>query len=307
MASYLDTSAITDTKQFPVKKGTIDFLQNSHKVDTKEVVRALAGSNVGGAAPIVLGGCVNSGTWNGNGTTGSVITTAGSVMFLGIVYVVPAANFTISGSNIPVFNFVTSQYTANADPVTYTDGTTGNIHDIVTMVLSSGTTTGSQAANYADCIFMKNLLQLDSKIDSSIATEVTNRNAAIAAVGTGWQNVGNAGVSLGTVGGGTVSQSGTTNYINWVVIGNTIHLTFDISVTISRTPSAITFVLPGSNQWAASFSGTNIIFAQGNSDNLGSVNFTGASNATKVLMGLVTGTISSSITRFSGSLTGQIV
>ena len=148
-------------------------------------------------------------------------------------------------------------------------------------------------------------LTLGEVVTDAVSAETARAEAAEAAIGTGWQKVINAGIFLGTTGGGSVGQTGS-NYINWVIIGKTVHITFNISVAISGTPTTINFTLPGGMKWATAFVGSNIIFVEGASGNIGSVNY--GSGGTDVAMGVITGGgLSSSILNFEGSLTGQIV
>ena len=127
----LDLSSVSATNQFPVKEGTFDFLALAYQ----EALTALGNNLIGDKANIVNGyrlwGCQNTGTGL------NFIISAGAIYFAGEVFLVPAATFTAAGGQTAVANMVVTQYTTNADPVTFTDSVPRNVHNIRSIVFAS--------------------------------------------------------------------------------------------------------------------------------------------------------------------------
>lgn len=143
----LDVSSITDTSQFPLKQGTLQFLQDANAEVLANILIGLIGPGYNPATIYVLNGCVNSGT----GTV--YIITAGAVFYNGEVFLVAATSFTVSGGNVPIFTQVTSQYTVHADPVTFTDAVVRNVHNIRMFAIVQGAS-GSGVADYSQGYFL---------------------------------------------------------------------------------------------------------------------------------------------------------
>ena len=140
----IDTSAISTTTGMPIKSGTIDHLQNAYieamsSIVTSTIVPAYQYStNVG----YKLWGCENTGSGS------NYIIGQGAVFFNGEVFQVPAATFTISGTNVAVGSIQTTYFSAtNADPVTFTDSVNRNVHQIRQIVFAPGLS-GSGAFDY---------------------------------------------------------------------------------------------------------------------------------------------------------------
>jgi hypothetical protein len=146
MAKILDITPISDAAQMPVKKGTLKFIQDAHKDSLNQALLAMVGDSYNALNAYVMWGCVNSGSFPAYDIT------AGAVWYLGEVYEVPAASFSVTGSNVAVLNITTTQYTTNADPVTFTDASSHNVHNIRKITISSGAS-GSGVANYSDVVF----------------------------------------------------------------------------------------------------------------------------------------------------------
>jgi len=146
----LDVSAISDSKQFFPKQGTLQFLQDAYKEQLNNIAQSLIqglGNTYSPSTIYVLWGCVNS----GSGSTYNI--SAGAVLFNGEVFSVPAVNLTASG-NVPVANISVTQYTTNADPITYSDATTANIHNIRTITIGLGAS-GSTISDYSAFVFLQ--------------------------------------------------------------------------------------------------------------------------------------------------------
>jgi hypothetical protein len=139
----LDITPISDTSQMPIIKGTLQFLQDAHKETVANAVIALIGSGYSSSSVYILWGCVNSGSGN------SFNISAGAVFYNGEVFAVDAAVFTKTSGQVAIANIVTSQYTTNADPVTLSDSTVVNIHNIRKVAIMAGTS-GAGIADFQD-------------------------------------------------------------------------------------------------------------------------------------------------------------
>lgn len=127
----LKTSDITTTVAMPVKSGTLNHLQLAYQ----EAFTALANSIIGrlpdSSNAYILYGCKNTGTGL------NYIISAGAIYYAGEIYLVDAATFTATGAQVPVLNLSTTYFGTNADPVTFTDGITYNVHEIRKMVITA--------------------------------------------------------------------------------------------------------------------------------------------------------------------------
>lgn len=128
----LDITSTSDTSQFPFKKGTLQFMQDAHRETLAATIKALIGIGYSPTVIYVMSGVLNS------GTAPSYTTNAGSIFFNGEIFDIDAVNFTASGSNVAVFGIVQSQFSIDADPVTFTDFVVRNVHNIRKMQLSQG-------------------------------------------------------------------------------------------------------------------------------------------------------------------------
>jgi hypothetical protein len=145
----IDISAISTTNGMPIKSGTIDHLQSAYQEAIASTVKSIIfGSLYDAAKGYILHGCVNTGTGS------NYIISAGAIFYNGEVFQVPAATFTISGSNIAVGSIQTTYFSAtNADPVTFTDAVNRNVHQIRQIVFAAGLS-GSGAFNFNNSVNM---------------------------------------------------------------------------------------------------------------------------------------------------------
>jgi len=143
----LEVTPITNSAQFFPKKGTLEFLQLCFREGFTELIKSLIGPTYSASTMYILRGVVNSGTYP------TYTTTEGVVFWAGEFYLIDAASFTASGSDVAVFSIITTQYTTDADPCTFSDATTHNIHDIHKMQLTAAAS-GSGLANYAAAVFL---------------------------------------------------------------------------------------------------------------------------------------------------------
>jgi hypothetical protein len=137
------TSNITNTAKMPIRKMTLDHVQESYN----EQIRALAiqmgtddyPGTPGTTARDILFGLQST-------TVGSAFTAnRGAVYSQGEIFLVDAASFTIGAGQFPIFVLATTY--ATGDPTEFTDGNQYQIHQIRKLTLVSGTTS---TAGYFD-------------------------------------------------------------------------------------------------------------------------------------------------------------
>lgn len=128
----LDVSPIATGIEFPVKKGTLQFLQDSYTEAILASIRNALGSSYSASAVYQLYGAVVAQPTSGNYTI-----TAGSVFYNGEFFIVDAVSIPIAMAT-PGFAIDTTQYTTNADPVTFSDNNQRNVHNIRKIIMSDG-------------------------------------------------------------------------------------------------------------------------------------------------------------------------
>jgi len=138
----LSVIGITDSAQLKIKTGTLQFLQDANYEAFQAIVIGAIGANYSATTAYIIYGVKNS----GSGLSYNI--SAGAIFYGGEIYLVDAVTFTASGSQVAVLSIVTTQYTANADPVTLTDSSVLNVHNIRKIVISAGTS-GSTIADFS--------------------------------------------------------------------------------------------------------------------------------------------------------------
>lgn len=146
MAYKLDITPISDSAQMPIKKGTLQFLQLAHSNTANEILTAMVGPSFDALKMYVLWGCKNTGSYPAYNIS------SGAVWYLGEVYHFDGASFSVTGSNVAVVKLSVTQYTSDADPVTFTDASTHNVHNIRKVTIESAVS-GSGLQDYVDVIF----------------------------------------------------------------------------------------------------------------------------------------------------------
>ena len=117
------TNSISTTVGFPVKSGTLDFLQTASSEMLNALGRSIIGKDFSTSTPYALYGCNNTGSGS------SYVIEAGAILWDGVLYLVPAVSFTLTGGNSVFVSKSTSYVTSSvADPVTFTDGVARNVH-----------------------------------------------------------------------------------------------------------------------------------------------------------------------------------
>lgn len=176
----LDISPISNSAQFFPKKGTLQFLQLSYQEGFTAIVKALIGPSYNPSTVYILYGVENSGVYP------SYVITDGVVFYNGEIYYVDATSFTATGSNVAVFSTITSQYTTFADPVTFSDTTTHNIHNIVKMQLTQAAS-GSGISDYATAFRMNFVIPPQLNLTNPTTAPYTDNIAQLIGV---YPNIG---------------------------------------------------------------------------------------------------------------------
>ena len=230
----LDNSDITNTAQLPIKKGTIAFLQDSHKETVISLFKAMVGSTYNVLTPYVLFGLNDSGSGLSHNISG------GAIVILGEIFQVDAVAFTSASGEVPYLNFIVDQYTTDADPVTFTDLSVHDVHNIRKYEIVSATSgdiafstlvrpTFDIATETARAVAKEDLLAA-SLIDIRSAWTEDNSNAYVTVYG----------------GSGT---SVTNTYLRYKQIGKTMFISFSFNCSNTTAPSNFTILLPNSAQY----------------------------------------------------------
>ena len=128
----LNVQDVTNVAQMPLKVGSIKFLQDANYEALSAIVIGMIGAGYNPQTVYILNGCLNT------GSVSNYAISAGAAFFNGEIYLIDAASFTTIGGQAPIFQISVSQYTKFADPVTFTDNTLHNIHDIRQVSITAG-------------------------------------------------------------------------------------------------------------------------------------------------------------------------
>lgn len=127
----LITTDITDAARLPIKKGTLEFLQDAYKDAFESIILAIIKKeNYSLANVYVLYGCEVVGT----------TLTAGAVFFQGEVYTVDQ-QLGIVGPGY-YWHLKIDNYVIDADPVIFTDNASHYVHNIRKLYLNSDSSGG---------------------------------------------------------------------------------------------------------------------------------------------------------------------
>jgi hypothetical protein len=120
---FIRISDITSASAAKIKSGTIDHMQSSWIEMSLSLGRSLIGEAYDSTKNYILYGCENTGAGL------NYIISAGAIFTNGEIFQVAAKTFSVSGGQVAFFYGVEVPVTAtNADPVTFTDASTHNIH-----------------------------------------------------------------------------------------------------------------------------------------------------------------------------------
>lgn len=200
----LITTDISDTAQMPIKKGTLEFLQDAHKETLASTIQWLIGTSYDPTKVYILYGCVNSGSGS------NYIMSAGAIFLGGEIYQVDAASFSTSGSNVAGWVLAITNFTTDADPVTFTDTNSYNVHNIRKLQ--------SQAVPNTDPYLLTSAIRVNS-IPAAVAVETARAIAVETLLLNNITLYNAAWTSDSNVGGGT----------NWSFGGGSGTVTFNFA------------------------------------------------------------------------------
>lgn len=141
------TTNITSTSKMPIRKMTLDHLQNAYKETIDAVCASLIGNSYGNIGQFAITGVVNS-------TPGGLTYTldAGWIMYNGTLYQFDAATIVCGGGQVPIASIATTY--ATGDPTEFTDAVSYNIHEIKKITFAAGTS-GAGLFDYSQLLFVK--------------------------------------------------------------------------------------------------------------------------------------------------------
>lgn len=146
----LNVSNITVSALQPIKQGTLTHLQEAHQETTAALATHLANANNTTSTFGIIYGC------RLNISGGNYTITQGAIFYNGEIFLVDAVGSTAnpSGGDSRICKLVTTYVTAaNADPVTMTDSSSVNVHEVRKIVIENGTSaTVGYVGEYADLI-----------------------------------------------------------------------------------------------------------------------------------------------------------
>ena len=232
----LSNTDITNTAQLPIKKGTIKFLQDAHKETVISLVKAMVGSSYSNLTPYVLFGCVDS----GSGLSHNI--SEGAIVILDEIYQIDAVAFTSASGEVPILNFLVQQYTTDADPVTFTDLSVHNVHNIRKYEIVSGAS-GSGAFDFSTLV--RPVFDIATETARAVAREDLLA-ASLIDIRSAWTEDNNN--SYVTVYGGTVTNV-TNTFLRYKQIGKTMMISFSFNCSNTTAPTGFAILLPNSAQY----------------------------------------------------------
>lgn len=142
----INTSYINSASGMPFKSGTMDHLQLAYKEITADTIRAAIGTNYDPTKTYRIYGAQLLGSLSDDYPN-----TEGAIFYNGEVYHVDAVGGlgTYMGDTFGL-TISQTQYTVNADPVTFTDTSVHNIHDIKKMVYFNSLVGGADSLPLPD-------------------------------------------------------------------------------------------------------------------------------------------------------------
>jgi hypothetical protein len=208
MSNRILTSAIAAGRKLPLTAGRLDFIQNNTEQITSTIIKGLLGTYTTNDV-IILYGCVFTGTDPGARTM-----TAGAIYYNGLVYQVPSASFTTTGSNIPLWTLVTT----SSDLATFSDGFQINVDQVQTFVLVPGPSGGSGITGY-----------------------IVDYNSATVKAMLPWNN-GNSttGFSFASPSPMTVNAF----VYQWRISGNSAYFEYTLNITAGNTATPLSIIAP---------------------------------------------------------------
>ena len=255
----IDTSFDSSVLGRPFLSRSLDHVQQAYTEIVDALTKGLLGSYTTNDV-IILYGCVFTGTDPGARTM-----TAGSIYYNGEVYLVSAASFTTTGSDIPLWTIVTTY--PGADPVTFSDGsTTHNVHKIIKFVLVAGPVGGSGVTGYvadytASKYYMDPTIYRDSSGTETFGSRTKNKVIEIG----DWDMDTNSAKSV---------AHGISDFTKIETVTAFIR---NDAATTARLLVSMTSVVDGTCNGGIDFDGTNVNLTRVNSGLFDSANYNSTS------------------------------
>jgi len=270
----LDNSNITNTAQLPIKKGTIAFLQDSHKETVISLFKAMVGSTYNVLTPYVLFGLNDSGSGLSHNISG------GAIVILGEIFQVDAVAFTSASGEVPYLNSIVDQYTTDADPVTFTDLSVHDVHNIRKYEIVSAT-----SGDIAFSTLVRPTFDIATETARAVAKEDLLADAIIE-LRSAWTDR-NDNADLTVTGGAGISKA---CRIRYKQMGKTMFVSFKGQIFNTTAPTGISFLIPNSAQCATTLiTATPCVVFDGSTLQNGYARITsGANTSIEILTGPLT-------------------
>lgn len=153
MAFLLNTSAIALGSAMPLKSGILDYLYYDELQNMRNILAGITNdNNLGSSTPFCVQGMTSS-------VVGSTYTiTSGSLIYQARMYNSEPASVTLAPGQVIVGTLTTTNpfLATNADPVTFSDGSSHYVLDMVSVVWSAGISGINGDFDYDDLIFLQN-------------------------------------------------------------------------------------------------------------------------------------------------------
>ena len=143
----INTTPITTGSAMPLKSGSLEHLQSAYQEPLIDIVQTFEARNdtegfPNYTTPVIMYGCRRTG----------IGVSQGVVAYGTELYRAQAANITLGFGEVVVGTITTTYFTGtNADPVTFSDSTNNNVHEIREIVWSAGIS-GSGSFDFDDCL-----------------------------------------------------------------------------------------------------------------------------------------------------------
>ena len=277
----LSNTDITNTAQLPIKKGTIKFLQDSHIETVISLFKAMVGSTYNVLTPYVLFGLNDS----GSGLSHNI--SEGAIVRLGEIFQVDAVAFTSASGEVPYLNFIVDQYTTDADPVTFTDLSVHDVHNIRKFEIVSATSGGIL---FSDLVYPTFDVATETSRALSAESALDGRCDVFAAslidIRSAWTDL-NVNADLTVTGGAGISK---TCRIRYKQMGKTMFVSFYANIINTTAPTGISFLIPNSAHCATTLiTATPCVVFDGSTLQNGYARITsGANTSIEILTGTLT-------------------
>jgi len=207
-----------------------------------------------GSFPYVLNGMLNIGSGL------NYIISSGSVFDpnTGEVFLCDGNTFTASVGQVAVVSLVTTQYSTYADPVTFTDGVTRNVHNIRKIQVTAGTAGGSGTTDYicdySDLVFNRFAIpEIASQSEVNTGTNdvkiVTPLTLATLLANTFGAWTKDTAATNWSYAGGTGTITFNSQYIAYKIVGKMLTVNFSVNFTVaSNTVAFVTYSFPAINR-----------------------------------------------------------